>query len=106
MLFRSAVDLDKNTEPIDMEKVEETMAAKAAELTGDGLYLFTTKTCPNCRLAKEYLDGKEYTIIDAEENPELAKEWGIMAAPTLVVQADGHRTKYANASNIKRFTEI
>ena len=101
-----AVDLDKNTEPIDMEKVEETMAAKAAELTGDGLYLFTTKTCPNCRLAKEYLDGKEYTIIDAEENPELAKEWGIMAAPTLVVQSDGHRTKYANASNSKTFTEI
>ena len=101
-----AVDLDKNTEPVDMEKVEAAMEAKAKELTGDGLYLFTTKTCPNCRLAKEYLDGKEYTIIDAEENPELAKEWGIMAAPTLVVQADGHRTKYANASNIKRFTEI
>jgi ribonucleoside-triphosphate reductase len=101
-----AVDLDKNTEPMDMEKVEAAMEAKAKELTGDGLYLFTTKTCPNCRLAKEYLDGKEYTIIDAEENPELAKEWGIMAAPTLVVQADGHRTKYANASNIKKFTEI
>ena len=99
------MDLDKNTEPIDLEKVEAAASAKAAELTGDGLYLFTTKTCPNCRLAKQYLNGKEYTIVDAEENPEIAKEWGIMAAPTLVVQTDGHRTKYANASNIKRFAE-
>ena len=29
-------------------------------------YLFTTKTCPNCSLAKKYLQNVEYTVIDAE----------------------------------------
>ena len=90
--------LDKNTEPLDAEKVLNS------ELT-DGLYLFTTKTCPNCKLAKQYLEGLEYTVIDAEDEADLAREWGIMAAPTLVVLKDGARTKYANASNIKRFAE-
>ena len=36
------------------------------------IYLFTTKTCPNCRLAKEYLKNVDYTIVDAEENMDLA----------------------------------
>ena len=90
--------LDKNTEPLPTEEV------MAGELT-DGLYLFTTKTCPNCKLAKQYLEGIDYTVIDAEDEADLAREWGIMAAPTLVVLKDGARTKYANASNIKRFAE-
>jgi ribonucleoside-triphosphate reductase len=71
----------------------------------DGLYLFTTKTCPNCRLAKEYLKGTEYAVVDAEENQDLARQFGIMQAPTLVVIRDGAASKYVNASNIKRFTE-
>ena len=66
-------------------------------------YLFTTKTCPNCRLAKEMLKGEAVQIIDAEENPELVKKYGIMQAPTLVV-VDGTRAKkYVNASNIKKY---
>ena len=28
-------------------------------------FLFTTKTCPNCKLAKEYLKDVDYTIVDA-----------------------------------------
>jgi ribonucleoside-triphosphate reductase len=71
----------------------------------DGLYLFTTKTCPNCRMAKEYLKGSAYAIVDAEENPELAREFSIMQAPTLVEIKDGTTKKYVNASNIKRFAE-
>ena len=68
-------------------------------------YLFTTKTCPNCRMAKEMLKGEAVQIIDAEENPELVKKYGIMQAPTLVV-VDGARTKkYVNASNIKKYVD-
>ena len=51
-------------------------------------YLFTTKTCPNCRMAKEMLKGETVQIIDAEENPELVKKYGIMQAPTLVICLD------------------
>jgi len=68
-------------------------------------YLFTTKTCPNCKLAKEYLKEEKYILIDAEENAELATRYGVMQAPTLVVvNADGFK-KYANASNIKKYSE-
>ena len=68
-------------------------------------YLFTTKTCPNCKLAKEYLKGVSYIPIDAEENMELATKYGIMQAPTLVVVNGEEYTKYVNAGNIKRYAE-
>ena len=69
------------------------------------LYLFTTKTCPNCVSAKEFLKGQDYQIIDAEERPDLAEKFGIMQAPTLVIVSDGIVQKFANASNIRRFVE-
>ncbi len=71
----------------------------------DGLYLFTTKTCPNCHLAKEYLKNTTFAIVDAEENADLAREFNIMQAPTLVEIRDGVAKKYVNASNIKRYAE-
>ena len=68
-------------------------------------YLFTTKTCPNCQIAKEMLKGEPCRVIDAEENQELAMKYGIMQAPTLVV-VDGHQAKkYVNASNIKKYVD-
>ena len=71
----------------------------------DNMYLFVTKTCPNCHLAKNYLDGMEYVIVDAEDNAELATAYQVMQAPTLVVIQDGEINKYRNASNIKQFAE-
>ncbi len=85
------------------QKVSE--AAEDAVQMVDGLYLFTTKTCPNCRMAKEYLKDSNYAVVDAEENPELAKEFSILQAPTLVEIKDGTAKKYVNASNIKRFAQ-
>jgi len=85
-----------------MRETTETTSTKLE----DGTYLFTTKTCPNCKIAKGFLDGVNYTTIDAEENPELASSLGIMQAPVLVVVKDGEKpVKYVNASNIKRFAE-
>lgn len=71
----------------------------------DGIYLFTTRTCPNCHLAKEYLGQVPYEVIDAEENPELTEQYGVMQAPTLVVIRSGRIEKFANASNIRTYTE-
>ena len=71
--------------------------------------LFTTASCPNCKIAKKLLDdaGIEYDVIDAEseENRGLVKEYGIMQAPTLVVPGEAGGSKYANVSNIRRFMQ-
>lgn len=68
-------------------------------------YLFTTKTCPNCAMAKTALqEAKEdYVLIDAEEDMELAQKYGVMQAPTLVVVAGDKTRKYVNASNIQKY---
>ncbi len=68
-------------------------------------YLFTTKTCPNCKLAKEYLKEEQYVAIDAEENGELAVKYGVMQAPTLVVVNGDSFEKYANVSNIRKYAD-
>ena len=68
-------------------------------------YLFTTKTCPNCQIAKEALADLKYKLIDAEENPELVRKYGIMQAPTLVIVNENQVKKYVNASNIRKYAE-
>ena len=68
-------------------------------------YLFTTRTCPNCSIAKETLKDEQYILIDAQENVELARKYGVMQAPTLVVVNGNETTKYVNASNIMRYVE-
>jgi len=69
--------------------------------------LFTTKTCPNCKIAKAMLDkaGIEYTIVDAEEQRDLTAKFGISQAPTLVVVECDNVEQYINASNIKKYAE-
>ena len=77
----------------------------AAEETSTVKYLFTTKTCPNCRMAKEYLKDEDYILVDAEEEVALAQQYKVMQAPTFVV-VDGQGVhKYVNASNIKKYTD-
>ena len=68
-------------------------------------YLFTTKTCPNCKQAREVLKNEKYVLIDAEENMELARKYSVMQAPTLVVVNGNEYKKYANLSNITRYAE-
>ncbi|RDU24382.1 ribonucleoside triphosphate reductase [Anaerosacchariphilus polymeriproducens] len=75
------------------------------EKTNDLKYLFTTKTCPNCNIAKEMLANESYVVIDAEENFDLVQKYGIMQAPTLVVIEDKKVNKYVNASNIKKYID-
>ncbi len=92
---RSMVTLSNFAEDVEV-KVEQPENIR---------YLFTTRTCPNCRLVKEYLKNVPYVTIDAEENMELARRYGVMQAPTLVVvNGDSHK-KYVNASNIKKYVD-
>jgi len=91
--------------PCGENKEEYNDKESTLSVQGDGTYLFTTKTCPNCKIAKTYLEDMKYQTIDAEENAELAYQFKIMQAPTLVVIQDGQVDRYVNASNIKRYVE-
>ena len=70
----------------------------------DGTYLFTTATCPNCKIACAFLDkaGVEYQKLLANENVELVNTFGIKQAPTLVVVKDGEASKFIGVSEIKK----
>ena len=69
--------------------------------------LFTTQTCPNCKIAETFLQNANvnYKKVVAEENASLVQQYSIMKAPTLVVEQGGQISKYDNASDIRRYTE-
>ena len=84
---------------------EHVQATEAPKITQP--MLFTSPTCPNCKMAKMLLDKDSihYENIDAIANKELTEAFGIKQAPTLLVpEGDGYRL-YENASNIKGFIE-
>lgn len=67
--------------------------------------LFATPTCPNCRIACAYMDkaGFQYEKLMAEENAELARQYGVKQAPTLIVTDGANFEKYAGAGAIKQY---
>jgi ribonucleoside-triphosphate reductase len=79
--------------------VEEVPAQEAK------LLLFTTKTCPNCKIAKAELDKANlpYEVLDAAQNMALVKQYGITQAPTLMIVSGDSAQKLAGAGAIKRF---
>lgn len=69
--------------------------------------IFTTKTCPNCKMAKAMLDkaGIAYTVVDAEDNRDQTLAFGVKKAPTLLVPNGNGYDVYDNASKIKGYIE-
>lgn len=84
----------------------EEAPAETIHAEKNNTYLFTTKTCPNCSLAKKYLQNVDYTVVDAEENMDLAVRFGVRQAPTLVIVAGQSEQKYVNVSNIRKYAEL
>lgn len=78
-----------------------------AGFAGEEVLLFTTKTCPNCRMAEAFLEQSTmpYTKISAEEHADLVQQYGIMQAPTLVVSQKEGLQKFVNVSEIRRYLE-
>ena len=87
------------------KKVEKEEACECKSSAENGTYLFTTATCPNCKIACSLLDkaGVNYNKLLANENKELVEELGIKAAPTLVVVENGNVSKYTGVSDIKKY---
>ncbi len=69
--------------------------------------LITTRTCPNCKVAISMLDraGVDYDKVVADEEPEVAKKYGITQAPTLVAAGENGVELYAGIMNVKKFAE-
>ena len=84
---------------------EETADKGTGKAAAEVRYLFTTKTCPNCEIAKDSLKDVAYIPVDAEENPDLCRKYFIMSAPTLVVENASGAHKYELASAIKRYAD-
>ena len=86
--------------------VAENTAAKEtapeAKLA-NGSYLFTSATCPNCKIACSMMDkaGYAYTKLLATDHAELATALGIKQAPTLVVVDGDSVAKFAGVGAIK-----
>lgn len=68
------------------EEKEENVIPTNFDKNEMELVLFTTPTCPNCKVAKRYFDqhGIKYTTIDATTRGDLVDKYHISSAPTLV----------------------
>ena len=86
-----------------VEVKDETVVESA-----DGTFLFTTATCPNCKIACALLDkaGVAYEKLLANEYADLVNDFGVKQAPTLVVVKNGVVSKYAGVSDIKKFLNV
>ncbi|MBE6156788.1 MAG: ribonucleoside triphosphate reductase [Firmicutes bacterium] len=77
------------------------------KIENDCIMLFGTKTCPNCKVAAQLLEKAhvDYKFIDAEEQTDLTKKYGVKQAPTLIVVTNGKSENIVNLSNIKKHIE-
>ena len=89
------------------DEVQDNVTELASAQLTDGLYLFATQTCPNCKAMATLLDkaGIGFEKIFVEDNQELAKSLGLRQAPTLVEVKGNEVTKYENVVPIKTFIQ-
>ncbi len=83
-----------------VDEAEQAVAAYA-----EGTMLFTTRTCPNCRVAMTLLDKAAvgYEKLLAEENADACAAFGVSQAPTLIVSDGVSFKKYAGVSDIRGY---
>ena len=96
------------THDVTENAVCECAEADEVVEVADSTFLFTTATCPNCKIACSILDkaGVAYEKLLANEHVDLVNDFGVKQAPTLVVIKDGVVSKYAGVSDIKKFLNV
>ena len=87
------------------ETEQETAAPAEMQSCNAQVYLFAAPTCPNCKIAAAAMDklGMVYEKVYANEHIDMAKEFGVRQAPTLVIVSDGAIEKYAGLPEIKKY---
>ena len=104
---KSSVSIMNASAPENANRKDSvTEKVMAVDTNGKELLLFTTKTCPNCKVAKSILEdaGVVFKIMDVESNVDLAKKYEIKQAPTLIVTDGNTVKKLVSAPDIKKFT--
>ncbi|MBR5668244.1 MAG: ribonucleoside triphosphate reductase [Spirochaetales bacterium] len=67
--------------------------------------LFTTHTCPKCKVVKAMFDEQsfDYDLIYADDQPELAQKLDIVNVPTLVIPTTDGVNKYTDIPAIRQY---
>ena len=88
-----------------LPKQEEECVKNQAPVSDARTILFATPTCPNCKIAVPMLEkaGLPFEKIYANDQPDLAKSFGVMQAPTLVVSDGKEYKKFTGVSEIKNY---
>ncbi|MBR2455091.1 MAG: ribonucleoside triphosphate reductase [Clostridia bacterium] len=104
---RKVYNIAESTEPHNTPVAEACACEDVKVEAEDKIILFATRTCPNCKMAVQFLNkaGIAFEEIFADENAEMATKFEIRQAPTLVVIKGGVAEKIVNLSNIKGFIE-
>ena len=88
--------------------VQEECACECEEAPkAESIMLFTTKTCPKCKMSKAMLEkaGISFVEIDAIDNKELTIAYGVRDGGTLLVPNGNGFDRYDNPSAIKGYIE-
>ena len=104
---RKVYNIASSMDNFEGKEIVEEVVEETCNVLEDGIYLFTTATCPNCRMAKNFLAqaNVQFKEILATDNPELTKSLNVTQAPTLVVVREGQVNLVENVSNIRKFIE-
>ena len=81
--------------------MKEEVKAETPKAKNGSVILFTTKTCPNCKVAAALLEkaGVVFEKLLVEENREMAQKYGFKQVPTLI---DGEQL-YSGVPAIKQY---
>ena len=99
--FKNRVEYNLNSGFYKHEDVMKTEIKDYKE-SDDKIYLFTTQTCPNCKMIENELDkiNINYIKLDVENNLDLVDKYQITAAPTLVVMNNDDYQMLSNINEI------
>lgn len=95
---------DTCAETSSSDGFEQTSASADAPETA---LLFTTPTCPNCKITIGFLTkmGIPFEAIDATQNTDLAEKYGIMQAPALIIADGDSFAKKTGISEIRKYID-
>ena len=96
--------------PKNEESADETLECDTykIDIPETKIYkLIATATCPNCRMATQYLNKYhvEFEKILVNDHPEVAEHYRVRQAPTLIIEKGDSYTSVSGAGAIKQYLE-